>query len=87
MKWTRCPDELPEGAVRPGIELKHERLRNALSAKTDGGATVDGLIEFTMDEWHALEVDPLRMCNYIRVGDGCYQPVEELRSYAEGGPP
>ena len=40
-----------------------------------------------MDEWHALEVDPLRMCNYIRVGDGCYQPVEERRSYAEGGPP
>ena len=40
-----------------------------------------------MDEWHALEVEPLRMCHYMRVGDDCYQPAEELRSYAEGGPP
>ena len=87
MKWTKCLGGLPEGVVRSGIELDHERLRNALAAKTDGGATVDGLIEFTMDEWHALEVEPLRMCHYMRVGDDCYQPAEELRSYAEGGPP
>ncbi len=78
LKWRAAGQEKPSGT-----EIENAGLTKALQAKLQEGGKA--MVEFTQEEWDALQAPAITWKNCIKVGDKYWKPAKEKKS-AETAP-